>query len=133
NRVPKATIVLLDGDAAKQTFARSEEATLIPGVEVEILGGYSSEESTLFKGIVVRQRIEVGLRGGSRLTVELRDPVFRMTLGRRSRNFSEVSDSEVMEQLIGLNAGLTADVTATSLKHQQVVQHQISDWDFLVM
>ena len=35
NRVPKATIVLLDGDAAKQTFARSEEATLIPGVEVE--------------------------------------------------------------------------------------------------
>lgn len=133
NRVPKATIVLLDGDAAKQTFARSEESTLIPGVEVEILGGYSSDESTLFKGIVTRQRIVVGQSGGSRLTLELRDPVFRMTLGRRSRNFSDVTDSEVMEQVIGLNKGLTADVTSTSLKHPQVVQHQASDWDFLVM
>ncbi|WP_224790655.1 type VI secretion system tip protein VgrG [Pseudomonas fluorescens] len=133
NRVPKATIVLQDGDAAKQTFALSEGSTLIPGVEVEILGGYSSKESTLFKGIVTRQRIEVGRRGGSHLNLELRDPVFRMTLGRRSRNFSDVTDSDVMEQIIGLNKGLSADVTATSLKHPQVVQHQASDWDFLVM
>ncbi|WP_224792147.1 phage late control D family protein, partial [Pseudomonas fluorescens] len=133
NRVPKATIVLQDGDAAKQTFALSEGSTLVPGVEVEILGGYSSKESTLFKGIVTRQRIEVGRRGGSHLNLELRDPVFRMTLGRRSRNFSDVTDSDVMEQIIGLNKGLSADVTATSLKHPQVVQHQASDWDFLVM
>src|SRR5262245_12160816 len=51
NRVPKATIVLKDGDAAAQTFAVSEETTLVPGVELEILGGYSSDETTLFKGI----------------------------------------------------------------------------------
>jgi Rhs element Vgr protein len=133
NRIPRATIILNDGDAASQSFAVSEEDTLIPGVEVEIMGGYSSEETSLFKGVITRHRIEVGQRGGSRLTIELCDPVFRMTLGRRSRNFSDVTDSDVMEQLIGFHSDLTADVTATTFSHPQIVQHQVSDWDFLVM
>ncbi len=133
NRLPKATMVLIDGDAAAQTFAHSEEDTLIPGVEVEITGGYSSEETTLFKGIVTRHRIEVMRRGGARLTIEMRDPVFRMTLGRRSRNFTEVTDSDVMETVIGMYPDLTAEVTATTVPHPQIVQHQVSDWDFLVM
>ena len=133
NRVPKATMVLLDGDAAAQNFAISEQETLVPGVEVEILGGYESEENTLFKGVITRHRVEVGARGGSRLIVEMRDPVFRMTLGRRSRNFTDVSDADVMEQVIGLHPGLTAEVSVTELVHPQIVQHQVSDWDFVVM
>jgi Rhs element Vgr protein len=133
NRVPKATIVLLDGDPSAQTFAVSEEEALVPGVEVEILGGYSSEETTLFKGVVTRHRVEVHRRGGSHLIVELRDPVFKMTLARRSRNFADVTDSDIIEQLIGMHDGLTADVAATTLSHPQIVQHQVSDWDFLVM
>jgi phage protein D len=131
--VPKASIVLIDGDASQQTFTTSEEDTLMPGVEIEILGGYSKEEKTLFKGIVTRHRVEVGPGNRSRLSVEIRDPVFRMTLGRRSRNFVDVTDSDVIEQMIGFNQGLTADVEATSLQHPQIVQHQVSDWDFIVM
>jgi Rhs element Vgr protein len=133
NRIPKATIVLIDGDAAAQTFAVSEEDTLVPGAEIEILGGYSSDEATLFKGIVTRHRIEVGRGGGSFLTVEARDAAFRMTLGRRSRNFADVTDADVIEQIVGLNQGVAADVAATSVTHPQIVQHQVSDWDFIVM
>jgi len=133
NRVPKATMVLLDGDAAAQNFAISEQESLIPGVEVEILGGYESEKNTLFKGVITRHRIEVGARGGSRLIVEMRDPVFRMTLGRRSRNFTDVTDADVMEQVIGLHKGLTVEVSPTDLVHPQIVQHQVSDWDFVIM
>lgn len=133
NRVPKATMTLIDGDAAAQTFAMSEEDTLIPGVEVEILGGYASEETTLFKGIITRQRVEVRPHGGSRLIVNLQDPVFRMTQGRHSRNFTDVTDTDVIEQLVALYPDLSAEVTAASLVHAQLVQHQASDWDFLVM
>ncbi len=132
NRVPRATLVLRDGDAAEQTFAVSEGQLLIPGAELEILAGYSSEEATLFKGLVTRHRVEVNRRG-SRLVVELRDPVFRMTLGRHSRNFTDVTDGEVMEALIGLYPGLRADVSPTRFSHPQIVQHQVSDWDFLIM
>jgi Rhs element Vgr protein len=133
NRVPKATIVLLDGDAAEQTFAKSEEDKLVPGAEVEILGGYSSDETTLFKGVVTRHRIEVHRRGGSHLVVELRDPVFRTTLGRRSRNFTDVTDADIIEQIVQMHPGLTADVTPSAVTHPQIVQHQASDWDFMVM
>lgn len=133
NRIPKAEIVLLDGDAAAQTFAHAEEETLIPGVEIEILGGYSSSHSTLFKGIIVRQRIEIGAHGGSHLIVEAHDPVFRMSLGRHSHSFTDATDAEIIEALIERHTGLQADVTPTSTRHRQVVQHQISDWDFLVM
>lgn len=133
NRVPKALVVLQDGDAATQSFAASEGETLIPGVEIEILGGYSSGETTLFKGIITRHRVELSSRTGSHLLVEARDPAFRMTLGRRSRNFTDVTDADVMEQLIGMHEGLSAEVTATTLTHPQLVQHQVSDWDFLVM
>ena len=133
NRLPRATLMLNDGDVANQTFALSEQQLLVPGAEVEILGGYSSEETTLFKGIVTRHRIEIHRRGGSSLIVELRDPAFRMALGRRSRNFSDVTDSDLIEQIIALHSGLSADVAATSFTHRQIVQHQASDWDFIVM
>jgi Rhs element Vgr protein len=133
NRIPKATIVFIDGDAAEQTFALSEEDKLVPGVEVEILGGYSSDETRLFKGIVTRHRIEVHRRGGSHLVVELRDAVFRTALGRRSRNFSDVTDADVIERIVGLHPGLSADVTPSAVTHAQIVQHQASDWDFIVM
>ena len=133
NRVPKATIVLQDGDAAEQTFAQSEADNLVPGTEVEILGGYSSDETTLFKGIVTRHRIEVHRRGGSHLVVELRDPVFRTTLGRHSRNFSDVTDADVIEQIVQLHPGLSSDVMPSLFTHAQIVQHQASDWDFMVM
>jgi Rhs element Vgr protein len=133
NRLPRATLVLNDGDVSGQTFALSEQKQLVPGAEVEILGGYSSEETSLFKGIVTRHRIEVHRLGGSSLVIELRDPAFRMAIGRRSRNFSEVTDADLIEQIIGFHSGLSADVAATSLTHAQIVQHQASDWDFMVM
>lgn len=132
NRIPKASIRLLDGSAADQTFAHSEEATLIPGVEIEILGGYSSEHSTLFKGPIVRHRIEIGAHGGSHLIVEAHDPAFRMTLGPRSHKYTDATDAEIIETIIDRHAGLRADVSSTALKHPQLVQHQMSDWDFLV-
>lgn len=133
NRIPKATIVLIDGDPSAQTFAISEEDTLIPGADVEIRGGYSSEESTLFIGVITRHRIEIAPDGGHRLVVEIRDPVFRLSQGRRSRNFTDLTDADVMEQIISLHPGLTPQVEATTQSHPQIVQHQVSDWDFLVI
>lgn len=133
NRLPRATIVIGDGDVSEQTFPLSEQDQLVPGAEVEILGGYSSHETTLFKGVVTRHRVEVHRRGASHLVVELRDAAFRMAIGRRSRNFTDVTDSDVIEQLIAFHSGLSADVASTSAKHKQIVQHQANDWDLMIM
>lgn len=132
NRIPRATIILQDGSAAKADFAISSEQTLLPGAEIEILGGYSSTETTLFRGIVTRHRIELGPRY-SRLVIEAKDVAVRMTLARNSRDFVDQTDADILEALIGAWPGLTADVHLVGGSLPQVVQHQASDWDFLVM
>src|SRR5262245_66529315 len=59
NRIPTATLVLHDGDAAKQTFEASSGDELVPGKAIEISGGYGTNDEVLFKGIITRQRIQV--------------------------------------------------------------------------
>src|SRR5688572_4950711 len=58
NRIPAATIILLDGEPAAQTFAISNEPDFEPGKEIEIQAGYRSNEQTIFKGIVVKHGIK---------------------------------------------------------------------------
>lgn len=132
NRIPRATIVLEDGSSADADFAISSETTLVPGVEIAIAGGYGSVETALFKGVITRHRIELGPRR-SRLTIEAKDAAFRMALARMSRTFADQSDAEVMQSLIGGWPGLAADVTLPGANLPQIVQHQASDWDFVVM
>ena len=44
NRIPSATIILLDGEASKQSFEISNKADFEPGKEIEIKAGYRSSE-----------------------------------------------------------------------------------------
>src|SRR4051812_36743012 len=59
NRIPMAKLVIYDGDAAAQDFAISNEATLVPGAEIEIAVGYHSDEATLFNGIILRHSLKI--------------------------------------------------------------------------
>lgn len=130
NRIPAATIVLQDGEAAAEQFSWSNRADFSPGREIEIKAGYRSNETAIFKGIVIKQGIKVR-RNTSLLVVECRDKAVKLTLGEKSRYFTEQKDSEILEALIS-QAGLQAEVPATSVAHREVVQYAVSDWDFLV-
>ncbi|HHM21143.1 MAG TPA: type VI secretion system tip protein VgrG [Bacteroidetes bacterium] len=130
NRVPVATIVFLDGDPASGNFFISNDDFFVPGKEIEIKAGYHSDEQTLFKGIITGQRIRIR-ENESRLMVSCKDAVFKMTLGRHSRYFSDISDSDVFETLLN-EYGLPNEVEATGAVHQQVVQYEATDWDFLL-
>lgn len=130
NRIPAAVIIIQDGEAAAENFQISNQADFAPGREIEIKAGYRSNESTIFKGIVIKHSIKAR-RNSSLLVVECRDPAFKLTLGERSRYFTEQKDSEIWETLIA-QAGLMAEIPATSISHQEVVQYAVSDWDFLV-
>lgn len=132
NRVPAATLVLYDGDAAAQEFEASSGELLTPGKKVEIEAGYASDENLLFMGTITGQRIQARGRGDSLLQVEARDPSFRMTLERKSRYFTEITDADLFDEIIGGYDGLSADVGQAPDKHAEVVQYQVSDWDFIV-
>lgn len=131
NKIPTAKIILIDGEASEREFKLSNEDLLIPGKKVEITAGYHSDEETIFKGIVMKHSIKVR-ENSSQLIVECKDEVVKMTIGRKSKYFYESKDSEIIEELI-TNQGLSKDVEATSYKHQELVQYNATDWDFMIL
>ncbi|MCC6726550.1 MAG: type VI secretion system tip protein VgrG [Saprospiraceae bacterium] len=130
NRIPTARLVLLDGEAAKQTFEISNQAFFLPGKKIEIQAGYRANNDTIFKGIVVCHSVKIR-QNGSSLTVDCKDEAVKMTLDRKSKYFLEQKDSDVVEDLIGAY-GLTKDVEVTNLKHKELVQFDTTDWDFML-
>jgi Rhs element Vgr protein len=129
-RIPSATVHLLDGEPAKQTFAASDTDLFVPGREIEIQLGYQGSDATVFAGVVVANRIRVR-RAGSLLAVECRDKAVRMTSGRHSRYFTDTTDGQLLDELIG-GYGLARDVASTTPQLHEVVQFDSTDWDFLV-
>ncbi len=53
NKIPTATIVVLDGDPASLSFPLSEGDTFKPGNKVKISAGYHQKEESIFEGLIV--------------------------------------------------------------------------------
>src|SRR6187402_1027083 len=130
NRIASASIILLDGEAAKETFEISDKQEFEPGKEIEIKMGYSGTDETVFKGIVIRHGIKVRKKT-SVLVIECRDKAVKMTVACKSKYFKEVKDSEVMEDIID-TYGLEKEVTASAVSHKHLVQYNCTDWDFIL-
>ena len=130
NRVPVAKIVMVDGDPASQDFAVSNQDLFLPGKEIEIKAGYHSDESTIFKGLVIKHNLKIRSTQ-SFLVVECKDKAVKLTIGRKSKYFYDSTDSDILEQIID-SYGLEKDVEATNVQHKEMVQYDVSDWDFCV-
>ena len=131
NRIPTARLTLADGDAATSDFRVSNQQTFVPGNEIEILAGYHSDEATIFKGIIIRHGIKIR-NSYSQLLVECKDVAVKMTVGQKSKFFTDKKDSDILEEILGDYADLTPSVDPTSVQHKQMVQYQATDWDFMV-
>ncbi len=132
NRIPWAKIVFRDGDPAAETFELSSEDDLLPGKVLEIRAGYASQEETIFQGIIIKHGIKVWERKGSVLVVECRDESVKMTVGRKNNYFVDVTDSDVIEELVQNTGVQTGDIESTSLTHKELVQYHTTDWDFML-
>ncbi len=133
NRVPAARIVFRDGDAARSAFPISDQADFAPGNPIQINIGRDGKNVTAFKGIVIKHKIQVKENGNGDLILECRDEAIRMTVGRHSRYYENLKDSDLFDQVIQPYPHLTSDAQATSLQHQELVQHHLTDWDFTLL
>lgn len=132
NRISHAKIIIPDGEMPTQTFPVSEGDLFVPGKELQINLGYSNRNQEVFKGIVTGQTVKVGATGRTELIIKCYGKAIKMTVGRHSKYFLEVKDSDLMKTLIS-DAGLSADVGATTFKHKELIQYDVSDWDFLMV
>ncbi|MFK7924463.1 MAG: type VI secretion system tip protein VgrG [Bacteroidia bacterium] len=131
NRIPIATIIVRDGNAAESDFEVSNDQAFEPGKEITIKLGRDSKNQVVFKGLVVKQRISISDQGESNLIIECRDKADKMTRGRFSKYYEKQKDADIIKSLIG-NHGLSNKVDATTLKHDELVQYHCSDWDFML-
>lgn len=130
NRIPMAQIVLTDGEASERDFKLSNEDLLIPGKKIEISAGYHNDEEAIYKGVIIKHSIKIK-NGTSLLIIECKDEAVKLTIGRKSKYFYDVKDSDAFEEIIGAY-GLEKDVEATNFSHKELVQYNTSDWDFMV-
>lgn len=132
NRIPQAELRVIDGDAAKRELAVSDSGFFDPGAEIEIKVRYEGEEdSTVFKGLVVRHGFEATGRG-SVLVVGVKDAAVKLTGARKSAFFEKMTDDAIVKQMI-TDAGLTAgDLAATRPEHPGMVQYNCTPWDFIL-
>ena len=132
NRVPTAKMIFRDGEAAEKSFSLSNNASFVPGKTITVRIGRDSQNDQVFKGIITRHAIRVRANGESELHIECRDATVLMSTGRHSRYYQQLTDADLFSQL-GTKYGLTVDSDTTSLTHKEIVQHHISDWDFLLL
>jgi len=133
NRVPAANVVFRDGEASKKDFEISAKNDFVPGKKIMIKIGRDGTNAQVFKGIIIRHAIKIKSSGHTELHIECFDEAIRMTVGRHSRYFEEVKDREVFNDLVGRYKGLTSRAQDTKLKHRELVQHNLSDWDFMLL
>lgn len=134
NKISSAKVILQDGrtDIPKtQKFQISETKDFEPGKEVEIKMGYDNKEKTVFKGIITGHRLRLRASGEHELIVRCSDKAIKLTLNRKNEYFKNKKDSDIINGIIS-DAGLTADVKATTEQHKKIVRYFCTDWDFIL-
>lgn len=133
NRIPTARIVLIDDSEVDPALrmALSDGELFKPGAAIVVKAGYGSATESIFSGIVVRHAVSIGPFGRSRLVVDCRDKAVKLTVGRRSANYVDMTDDAILARIIKAR-GLQAEVTATTVTHKELVQFDVSDWDFVL-
>jgi Rhs element Vgr protein len=132
NRIPVAKLVFRDGEAAEKSFELSNDDAFVPGKKISVQIGRDGSNTRLFTGIIITHAVKVRASGNSELHIECRDNAVSMTIGRHSKYYQQLKDSDLFHQLV-IKYGLTDDIQSTTLVHKEIVQHHISDWDFLLL
>lgn len=133
NRISNAKLVFADGGVAEvDDFPISNSPNFVPGAVVIIKAGYEQTNKEIFQGIVIKHSLKIKKKGGSELIVECKHKAVKMTIGRKNKVFKDKKDSDIITSIIQ-ESGLTKKVEATSHQHKELVQHYVSDWDFVLM
>jgi Rhs element Vgr protein len=130
NKISYAKLVFQDGSVAKRDFTLSNDNRFKPGSTIKVQLGFDGSVDTIFEGIIVRHAIKVRMRGISVLMIEAKDKAIQLTGARKSAYYISKKDSDVIDTLA---TGLAKDIDTTSVVHDQLVQFDTTDWDFIVM
>ena len=133
NRIPRARIVLRDGEPDDGKFPFSEGDSFVPGTEIVIAVGYENESTRIHSGVVVRQALRILPGEPAQLVVDTADPLLKMTLARHSAVTPKFSDADLISALVQAAGGTIGTNKAATDKAEAFVQAHISDWDLMLL
>ena len=131
NKIPFATMVILDGEPNREDFEISDSGDFLPGKKIEIRLGYHNEKNTVFKGIIITNTHKID-NNCSELNIECKDETVKMTVNKGNRHYNDVSDSDVASKLLDDNKIKNSKVENIKTKHEQLLQSNITDWDYMI-
>lgn len=123
-------------DMKRRAFVTSQGQELLSlltfGASVEVGVGYGDHArlTTVMRGMVTEIGTSFPDAGVPELTISGYDPLFLLSLGKRSNSYRDRTDSDVVQQLARDNQ-LGTDIQTTSERHAQIEQNQESDFDLL--
>ena len=117
NSIPKAVIVIEDGEMSNGSFPLSDGEELAPGSEVTIKAGYETKSTPIFKGIVLRHGISIDKSGRCCVKIECRHKAIAMTCARKNANFLDKfkENPKVKNAFYGLRPASIAMITAAGI------------------
>ena len=134
NKIPYASLRIIDSGPAEQRLQASDQDVFSPGNTIEISVGYSSDETLLFKGLIIRHGIKIQPGQSARVEVECKDETVKMSVGRKNRYFSNIKDHEIIRQILNTDyGGIIGEIEDTDAQHENMVQYSTTDWDFVLM
>jgi Rhs element Vgr protein len=131
NKIASARLVFVDGAASTSEFPLADSERFAPGESVEILAGAGDEPVALFVGTVVRVGLRLRDSSGSQFVVDCRHAATRLAAVPRCAEFHGQTDSAIIAAIVDA-AGMQAAVETSAVSHRQVVQFNVSDWEFLL-
>lgn len=112
-----------------------DDASLDIGKTVEISAEAGKERGgqtgLLIKGEITGLEPDFSAEGKTTLTVRGYDKSHRLHRGKKTRTFLKTKDSDVAQKLAG-EAGLSADIDATSVTHDYLLQNNQTNMEFLL-
>jgi phage protein D/phage baseplate assembly protein gpV len=130
NKIGFVRMELFDGRVEEQSWELSNSDNFLPGKEIEIFLGYNNDTESVFKGLITSQRVKVS-KSGPLLIVDARHKMYRSTLVKNRNVYSDLRDSEIVEQIFS-DYGERIDVENSEISYEQRVQNNITDWEFLL-
>jgi phage protein D len=118
------------GEQASGAVRWVDDSLFREGNELRIKLGYSAPLSDMMVGDVTAVEPEFPATGPITLTVRGYDRLHRLAHERKTRSFKNMTDSDIASQ-IAQERGLTADVEATRITHEYLLQNNQTDMEFM--
>ena len=128
NKIGRAEIVL---SINIENLPEDEDMAFDEGNTIRIECGYSRNEVVIFEGFIKEQELSMFGEGESNLRVNCAEFTHNTTKTLKNRVFNNKSDSTIINDIFE-EYGFSVVMDDMPITHQNLVQYNMSDWDFLL-